>query len=101
VSAREWTAADWLLLVQAVVGRMDRFGGLQALTLEELKSGWQGLKAKHPRDFTVTPGQAAAWHRLQAEHCLREGNGTGCFLHAWHGDGKLRALLGSPWLWKQ
>jgi hypothetical protein len=73
-------------------------GGLVPLTTEELKAAWQRLKTKFPQDFTVTPERAMDWHQLQAEQCLKEGNGPGYLLHAWHSRWELHAVLGSPLL---
>jgi WD40 repeat protein len=100
IGADNHSAEDWLLLTRFLVGRMDRLGGVQRMSPQDLKSAWETLKAKYPNDFTVTPEQAIAWHRREAEQCLKEGNGPAYLFHAWHAQWEGHVLFGSPFLRK-
>jgi hypothetical protein len=50
-----------------------------------LQKIWQTLRTKYPQDFTVTPAQALAWHRREAEACAREKNPAAALFHTLYG----------------
>src|SRR5262249_15960132 len=52
-------------------GRIDQAGGYDLLTVPEIRDAWQSLRTKYPQDFTVTPDQVRAWHRREAQACVR------------------------------
>jgi hypothetical protein len=56
----------------------------------------QLLRTKYPQDFTVTPEQALAWHRHQAEACLGEQNPAAALFHSLHGSWEWALLWGWP-----
>ncbi len=73
---------DWLALVRLMAGHeIDNTGGLQPLTRERLQDMWQSLRAKYPRDFTVSSAQARSWREEQIGQCLQEGNLNAAFFH--------------------
>jgi hypothetical protein len=52
---------------------------------EKMKSEWEYLRSKYPQDFTVTPAQALAWHRREAESCVKEQNPAAALFHTLYG----------------
>jgi len=48
---------------------MDDSGGLSPLLPEDVKSAWQSLRSKYPRDFEPSPEQLLAWTGREAESC--------------------------------
>jgi tetratricopeptide (TPR) repeat protein len=74
--------ADLVLLARTLRGyRMDNHGALVPLAAQELQAGWEVLRARYPADFTVSPEQATAWHRAEADLCLREQNAPAALFH--------------------
>ena len=73
---------------------MDRFGGHNPLSRKRLEEDWKYLRAKYPQDFTVSPAQALAWHRREAESCVKEQNPAAALFHTLYA-GDLRWAL--PW----
>jgi WD40 repeat protein/tRNA A-37 threonylcarbamoyl transferase component Bud32 len=97
VSVEERPAADWVLLTQVLFGaRLDRFGGFERLSADEMKRGLSALRAKYPQYFTVTPEQALVWHRHEAEACLREKNAPAFLFHYFRGHLEWPILTGWP-----
>jgi hypothetical protein len=97
VSLEDRPAADWLRLVEFMHGhRLDRHGALEPLSQDEMKQRWQELRAKYPQDFTVTPDQVLAWHRREAEACLKEKNPSAALFHTLHSCWQWHLLTGLP-----
>jgi hypothetical protein len=96
VSTDERPAEDWVRLTQFFAGKLDRFGGHEPLTPKEMEESWQFLHTKYPQDFTVTPAQARAWHRREAEACEKEKNPAAALFHTLYGCDLNWAL---PWGW--
>jgi WD40 repeat protein len=67
--------------------RIDQAGGFEPLTFAEFQDAWQTLRSKYPQDFTVTPDQVRAWHRREAEACVREKNPAAAVFHLLNGGG--------------
>jgi WD40 repeat protein len=75
-------AADLIRRAQILrAGRIDQTGGYELLTIAEIRDAWQTLRTKYPQDFTVTPEQVRAWHRREAEACVREKNAAAAMFH--------------------
>jgi hypothetical protein len=85
VSMDERPAEDWLRLTQFIAGEMDRFGAHTPMTPEKTQAEWNYLRTKYPQDFTVTPAQARAWHRREAEECVKEKKPTAALFHVLYG----------------
>jgi WD40 repeat protein len=76
--------------------RIDQAGGYEPLTTAENQDAWQTLRTQYPQDFTVTPDQVRAWHRREAEACVREKNAPAAVFHYLHGSGDW--LLRTAWM---
>jgi WD40 repeat protein/tetratricopeptide (TPR) repeat protein len=82
LTARVWDLApderpkeDLLQLVQVLAGhRLDPTGALAPLTADEFRAAWQVLKAKYPRDFSVSAERALAWYGQEAQACEATGD---------------------------
>jgi hypothetical protein len=85
VSTDPRPAEDWVRLTQFFAGKMDRFGAHTPMSPEKMKAEWEYLRAKYPQDFTVTPAQALAWHRREAEACVKEQNPAAALFHTLYG----------------
>jgi WD40 repeat protein len=97
VSLEDRPAADWLRLAQFLAGhRLDRYGAAEPLSPQELQADWEYLRARSPRDFTVTAEQAFAWHRAEAEKCLQEKNAGAALFHTLHSGWEWPVLSGRP-----
>jgi WD40 repeat protein len=97
VSPDERPTADLVRLTQLFHGhRLDQYGGLVPLNPEELHSLWQELRTKYPADFTLRPDRALAWHRREAEQCLKGKNGPAALFHLLHGGLEWPILWGRP-----
>jgi hypothetical protein len=64
--------------------------------LKELGKGRAKLRAKYPRDFTVQPADALAWHRQEYQACLKEKNAPAALFHYFHGHLDWALLTGRP-----
>jgi WD40 repeat protein/serine/threonine protein kinase len=83
VSPGERPTADLLLLAQLLHGhRLDKQGALVPLSAAEQRHALEWLRAQDPAEFTVTAEQALAWHRHEAEACLKEKNPAAALFHA-------------------
>lgn len=103
-SARIWNlkpddrpSTDWVLLAKLhCAAKQDRFGGMEPLSRDELEKAWTTLRTKYPQDFTVTPEQALAWHRREAEACLKEKNAPAYLFHYIRGHWEWPVVTGWP-----
>jgi WD40 repeat protein/serine/threonine protein kinase len=76
---------DLVLLAQVLSAqRIDATDGLAAQ-----RRALEVLRSRYPGDFAGSVPEALAWHRLEAEACLREKNGPAALFH----------LLHSRWEW--
>ncbi len=90
-------ASDLVLFARLLRGEaQDKGGGLVPLSPEELQTAWQALLEKYPSDFTVTCEQALAWHRREAEACLKEKNAPAAVFHHLHSSWEWAVLTGWP-----
>jgi hypothetical protein len=96
ISPADRSPDDWVRLTQFICGKMDRFGESELLSAEELRESWEYLRRKYPQDFTGTPAQALAWHRREAEACLKEKNAPAYLFHYFHGSWEWAILTGWP-----
>jgi tetratricopeptide (TPR) repeat protein len=62
--------------------QLDPTGVPVPLVADELRVAWQRLPKLSAGDFQVTPDEAAAWHRREAEAALAEQDGTAASVHA-------------------
>jgi dipeptidyl aminopeptidase/acylaminoacyl peptidase len=85
VSTDDHPAEDWVRLTQFFAGEMDRFGARTPISPVKMQAEWEYLKAKYPQDFSVTPEQARAWHRREAEACEKEKNPAAALFHTLYG----------------
>jgi hypothetical protein len=56
------------------------------LSAEEQHHAPERLRARDPAALTVTAEQALAWHRRQAEACVKEHDPAAALFHALHGN---------------
>jgi hypothetical protein len=61
-----------------------------------MQKDWEYLRARYPRDFTVTAEQAFAWHRAEAAKCLQEKNAGAALFHTLHSGWEWPLLSGRP-----
>jgi hypothetical protein len=54
--------------------RLDKQGALVPLAAEEQRDGLKALRDKYSAAFTVTGEQVRAWHRREAEACVKKKN---------------------------
>lgn len=93
VSGDERPAADWVRLTQFFAGELDRFGGHTPLSPSRLAEEWNYLRARYPKDFTVTPEQVRDWHRREAAASAKEKNSFAFLFHLHHAGDLTRVLL--------
>jgi WD40 repeat protein/serine/threonine protein kinase len=97
VSADERPTDDLVLLAQLFHGHhLDRQGALGPLSPEEQRDALEKLRDKSPSEFSVTAEQARAWHRREAEACVRENNPAAALFHSLHGNPLWPLPSGSP-----
>ncbi len=89
--------ADWVRLAEFLAGqRLDRSGAAVPLSPQEMQEDWAYLRARYPRDFSVTAEQAFAWHRAEAAKCLKEKNPAAALFHTLHSGLEWPLLSGRP-----
>jgi len=76
--------------------RINRPGAAQPLSPQEMQEDWEYLRARYPRDFSVTAEQAFAWHRTEAAKCLQEKNAGAALFHTLHSGLEWPLLSGWP-----
>jgi hypothetical protein len=73
------------LLAQALSGqRVDATDGLVEVEPAAQRRALEELRARYPADFANSVGEGLAWHRREAEACLREKNGPAALFHLVH-----------------
>jgi WD40 repeat protein len=83
----ERPTADLLLLAQLLHGhRLDKQCALVPLSAEEQHDALDKLRGHCPAEFTVSAEQALAWHRREAEACVRERNPVAALFHSLRGN---------------
>jgi WD40 repeat protein len=81
---------DLVLLAQLLSAkRVDATDGLIGVEPADQRQILERLRPRYPADFTASAPETLAWHRREAEACLREKNGPAALLH----------LLQSHWQW--
>jgi len=89
--------ADWLRLGSFMSGhRLDDTSGLAPLRYEDYRDTWPVFRAQYPEDFAADPQQALAWHRREAEACVRERNTAAALFHTLHSSPEWWILTGWP-----
>jgi dipeptidyl aminopeptidase/acylaminoacyl peptidase len=97
-TARVWTLSgpdprpleDLVLLAQVLSAqRVDAKDGLVEVKPAAQRRALEELCSRYPADFAGSGPEALAWHRREAEACLREKNGPAALFH----------LLHCPWEW--
>ncbi|MCI0465077.1 MAG: protein kinase [Gemmataceae bacterium] len=98
---------DLVRFAQLLAGhRIDETGRLVPVSAATLQQTWQSLLAKYASSFVAPPAAIAAWHRLEAERCIRVSRwsevlahthrvlaaGSGC-AHDWFERGRAHAQL--------
>jgi WD40 repeat protein/serine/threonine protein kinase len=97
VSPDERPTADLVLHAQLLHGnRLNKQGALVPLSPQEQRDALETLRAKYPAEFAVTPEQAMAWHRREAEACVKEKNPAAALFHSLHGNSLWPPLPGYP-----
>jgi WD40 repeat protein len=90
-------AADLTRLAQLLAGsRVDAYGALERIPPAEQCQALDELRAKYPDEFRVSPAQVMAWHRHEAEKCLRMGDADAALFHSLHGSPVWPLLPGPP-----
>jgi WD40 repeat protein len=80
-TARIWTLLpderspqDMARLARLLTGsRIDSTGGMVPLSPQALEHEWQSLHASSPGDFRTAADELLAWHRQEAEECVKAG----------------------------
>jgi WD40 repeat protein/serine/threonine protein kinase len=76
---------DLVLLAQLLSAkRVDATDGLIGVEPADQRRALERLRARYPTDFTASVPEVLAWHRREAEACLREKNGPAALFHLLH-----------------
>jgi WD40 repeat protein/serine/threonine protein kinase len=76
---------DLVLLAQLLSAqRVDAIDGLVGVEPAVQRRALERLRARYPSIFTTSFAEALAWHRTEADACLRENNGPAALFHFLH-----------------
>src|SRR5262249_25648640 len=77
---------DLVLLAQLLSAKcVDATDGLVEVEPAAQCRALEQLRSRYPADFACSAWEALAWHRREAEACLREKNGSAALFHLLHG----------------
>jgi WD40 repeat protein/serine/threonine protein kinase len=77
---------DLVLLAQLLSAkRVDATDGLIGVEPADQRRALERLRPHYPTDFTASAPETLAWHRREAEACLREKNGPAALYHLLQG----------------
>jgi WD40 repeat protein/serine/threonine protein kinase len=81
---------DLVLMAQVLAAqRLDPTDGLIEVDPTAQRNALTKLRSRYPADFAGSVPEALAWHRREADECLREKNGPAALFH----------LMRSDWHW--
>jgi hypothetical protein len=79
---------DLVLLAQVLSAqRVDAKDGLVEVEPAAQRRALEELRGRYPADFAGSVPEAIAWHRREAEACLREKNAPAALFHLLHSRG--------------